>query len=195
MELKLIHKIFIFFIDLLHKTLRIKIVGEFPSKPSIIVFWHGNMFPMWYLFRDLDAIAVVSKSSDGEVLSALLKKWNIKQIRGSSNDGGREVIKTVVENAPDNYTLITPDGPRGPIFKLKPGAVVAAHRSQVPLTLCSVVYSSKYTFKKSWDKFILPLPFSKVFIKFSGMIRIPEQATREDIDDMIGLIETKMSNI
>src|SRR3989339_614407 len=164
MGLKLSHRFSIFLLRLISKTWRYEIDGNIPEKPAIIAFWHGLMLPVWKYFSKHEPIAVVSLSKDGEILSDILEKWKYTLIRGSSSKGGKEVLESIVEQANDGLTLITPDGPQGPIHEFKAGGVIASQRSGVPLILCGVKIKWKFTFKKSWDRFSFPYPFSKIIL-------------------------------
>ncbi len=178
-------KIFVTIIDLLSKTWRISINGTFPEKPSIILFWHGKMLPVWKIFSGYSPIGVVSKSKDGEILSTILETWNFRLIRGSSSKDGKEVLNEIIDNAKDNYILMTPDGPRGPKNKMKAGGIVAAQRSGISLYLCGVEIKNKFVFRKSWDNFNLPIPFSSIILNFSECKIIERNADRDDISNLI----------
>ncbi|MCX6154369.1 MAG: DUF374 domain-containing protein [Candidatus Kapabacteria bacterium] len=193
--MKLSKIILIQILNLVSKTWRIRIDGNFPSKPAIIVFWHGLMLPGWKIFSDHQPIAVVSLSKDGQILSDLLKKWNFSLIRGSSSRNGKEVLNEIIENTNNNFILMTPDGPTGPSTKFKAGAAVAAMRSQAPIVLCGIVIKNKFTFQKSWDKFELPLPFSNVLIRFSLPEIIPVSSSRDLIDAKIIEFGNKLCNL
>ncbi len=184
-----------FIINLLSKTWRIKINGEFPGKPAIIAFWHGFMLPAWKVFEDKGPFGVVSLSKDGQLLSSLLTKWGFRLIRGSSSKGGKEVLGEILAAAGNNYVLITPDGPHGPRYQMKAGAVVASHKSGVPLYLCGIKIKNAKTFKKSWDHFVLPLPFSSIEINFSHSLKIPEKASRNEIENFIEECTQKLNNL
>jgi len=176
---------------LLASTWRICAKGV-PSAPAVVVFWHGQMLPAWKVFSGKSPHAVVSMSKDGQILSDLLEKWGFTLIRGSSSKGGKEVLDKATEAAKEHYLLMTPDGPRGPIYEFKAGAAVAAMRSGAPLYLCSVKNSREKIFEKSWDKFKLPLPFTKIEIEYSDPINIPSSATREEVDAIITKAQRKM---
>lgn len=129
------------------------------------------------------------------MLAALLKRWDFRLIRGSSSRGGDEVLKEMVEAARDSLVLITPDGPRGPRQEMKAGAVIAAQRAGVPLVLCSVKIHSKKILLKSWDQFQIPLPFSKIELRFSEKIFIPHNASREEITGLLKACEGKLTEL
>src|SRR3974377_819178 len=87
--------------------------NDFSKK--IFVFWHKNMLIGWWIFRNNNPIALVSQSSDGEILTNILKKWNYELTRGSSSKGGKEALNELIEKTnTGNPIIITPDGPRGP---------------------------------------------------------------------------------
>jgi lysophospholipid acyltransferase (LPLAT)-like uncharacterized protein len=184
MSLKREHKLAVSLLNLFSKTWRYKVHGPLPPKPAIIAFWHGLMLPGWNIFKPHNPVGIVSQSKDGAILSALLEKWNFTLIRGSSSKGGREVITSAIRQAPENYLLVTPDGPRGPIHEFKPGATVIAKKTRVPLFLCGIEIKSKRIFNKSWDLFQLPLPFSRVDFHFSEPIYIPQDISRDKLNEL-----------
>lgn len=185
-------------IDLLRSiasTWRIRTSGKLPEPPAIIAFWHGLMMPCWKYFAGKNSYAVVSQSKDGEILTQLLKKWNYEVLRGSSSKGSKDVLSKMEKAAERGYLLITPDGPRGKIYEFKPGAVITAYRKKVPLYLCGVRMKSFKSFDKSWDKFKLPLPFSRIDLHFSDPVVLPETAVREEITDHINRSEKILKDL
>jgi lysophospholipid acyltransferase (LPLAT)-like uncharacterized protein len=194
MKLKLNHRLGIILIRALSSTWRYGIIGSPPEKPALVAFWHGLMLPVWKFFSKDNPIGVVSLSNDGEILAGLLEGWGYRLIRGSSSKNGGEVLKKIVKRANDNLILITPDGPQGPANKFKPGGVVAAHRSGVPLYLCGVRIYFKFVFGRSWDKFTLPLPFAKIVLTFSEPILVPPEYSNEKIDELINECGIKLND-
>lgn len=192
MSLSLKHKIAVNLIDLISKTWRIQILGEKPARSGIVAFWHGQMLPGWKALADVKPYAIVSKSKDGAVLSALLEKWGLNLLRGSSSKGGKEVLQQIGELAKNNLVLMTPDGPRGPNKKMKAGAVIASQRSGSPLYLCGIVIKNKRIFKKSWDNFQFPLPFSKIIISYSNPLYIENFENRNLTENIIKETEKQL---
>lgn len=151
----------------------------------VVAFWHGSMVIGWYLHRNMNCSALVSKSKDGDVLAHILDKWNYRVVRGSSHIGGNEALSLLLELINNNYSLaITPDGPTGPIHKMKAGAVITAKKGNVPLLLAGIGCSKKIVFK-SWDKFEFPLPFSKVKVKYSDAITIDQNLSHDETSTVI----------
>ncbi len=169
----------------LARTWSVHIEGRFPTGPCIVAFWHGEMLPVWFAFRALRPVALVSPSTDGAILGTLLSDWGYNVVKGSSSRGGKEALQILVDQAAHNVVLITPDGPRGPAHIAKPGAIVAAHRAGVPLVLVRMRATRTKIFTRSWDKFQLPLPFAQITLHVSAPIEVPAFLSREEIDGVI----------
>ncbi len=171
----------------------IKLYAE--KKNFVLAFWHGTMLMPWYLHRDKNFAALVSQSKDGSLLANSLVKWGYKVERGSSHKGGKEALNTLLESSKQNYSVaITPDGPTGPPRVMKAGAVITAQRSGIPLVLCGVAYSKKYTLK-SWDSFEIPKPFSKVTIKYSQPILVDKNLDRDETSKIISESEILLNQL
>lgn len=170
-------------LSLLMSTVRVKCGDVLPSR-GVVVFWHGNMLPVWWKFRNIDAVAVVSKSPDGEILSMWLTKLGYQLIRGSSSTNGSIVLNTMASAAQRGLVFVTPDGPRGPARFMKPGALITALRTSNSLVLCSVEFSAAFRFS-SWDGMQLPCPFSQVKITLSQVSSFPDESNRSEIESML----------
>lgn len=186
------YKIAKFLIRALALSWRITVIGEAPQSPAVVAFWHGAMLPVWTYFKRKNAYAMVSESKDGEKLADLLRSWGYEFVRGSSSKSGKNVLDQALHRANHNFLLMTPDGPRGPRQRFKPGAAVISHRTGVPLYLCKVDVKSKFVFSKSWDKFEAPYPFSKIILEFSEPINVDASADRDEIDGIIKFCEKRM---
>ncbi|MBC8124232.1 MAG: lysophospholipid acyltransferase family protein [Candidatus Kapabacteria bacterium] len=169
----------------LARTWSVTIQGRFPTGPCIVAFWHSEMLPVWFVFRALRPVALVSPSEDGAILATLLKDWGYDVVVGSSSRGGKEALQILVEQAAHHVVLITPDGPRGPAHIAKPGAVIAAHRAGVPLVLVRMHATRAKIFHRSWDRFQLPLPFTQITLHVSATIDVPSTLSREELDAKI----------
>lgn len=191
-----------FLINVLLKTVRLRIENsdvvkelDKQKKNYVVAFWHGSMLIGWFMQRNRNFASLVSKSKDGDVLTAILEKWNFHVVRGSSSKGGHEALDLMIHLTEENYHLaITPDGPTGPIFKMKPGAVITARRSQIPLLLVGIGMKSKWTLK-SWDKFEIPKPFSAVTAIYSQPIMISAILTKEETSEVIDKCESELNNL
>jgi lysophospholipid acyltransferase (LPLAT)-like uncharacterized protein len=191
-----------FLINVLLKTVRLRIENsdvvkelDKQKKNYVVAFWHGSMLIGWFMQRNRNFASLVSKSKDGDVLTAILEKWNFHVVRGSSSKGGHEALDMMIHLTEENYHLaITPDGPTGPIYKMKPGAVITARRSQIPLLLVGIGMKNKWTLK-SWDKFEIPKPFSAVTAVYSQPIMVPAILTKEETSEVIDRCEAELNNL
>lgn len=134
--------------------------------PVAIVLWHNRLFLSAEIvrrFRDgRPAYALVSASQDGAWLTAFFSLAGLRTVRGSSSRLGREAASALVETLRAGHDIgVTPDGPRGPRYEVKPGAVIVARRTQAPLLLVGAEFTSAWQLR-SWDRFYVPKPFSRV---------------------------------
>ncbi len=192
----------VFLISVLCKTLKFSFVNggtikklDEEKKNFVLAFWHGTMIVPWYIHRNKNFVALTSKSKDGDILANLLKHWNYLVVRGSSSKGGNVALGIMVDYAKNKKNIaITPDGPKGPIHKLKPGAVITAKKSNVPLVLMGIGVSKKKILK-SWDKFEIPKLFSKVKVVYSDAIYIDGNLNFEDTSKKIDDCETLLTKL
>ncbi len=181
-----------FALNLLLKTLRIEIInGDSLSKlvaekkNFVVAFWHGSMLIGWFIHRNENIAALVSRSKDGNVLAEILKKWNYHVVRGSSHIGGKEALEIMLQQTGKNRSLaITPDGPTGPIYQMKAGAVITAKKSLIPLYLVGIGVKKKIILK-SWDQFNIPKPFSRAVVIYSDPISIDHNLSYEETNKKI----------
>lgn len=168
------------------------------EKNYVVAFWHGSMVVGWFLHRPRKAnnvSALVSQSSDGEFLSAMLERWNYKLIRGSSTVGGKEAMQLMIDEVKKGNSLaITPDGPRGPRHEMKMGAVRTAQQANVPLVLVGIAMERKKMLR-SWDKFEVPVPFSKAVAVYSEPIHVPVELHGEPLDKYKHDIERRLQTL
>lgn len=146
-----------------------------PTRPAVVwAFWHNRLFVIPYLFqhfiRTRTGAALTSASKDGEVLAAVLERFGVQSIRGSSSRRGvpawRE-MKRAIDAGID--VAVTPDGPRGPRYHINPGLLLLAQRTDAPIMPARVNYHSFFQLK-SWDGFMIPKPFSRVDVIFDEPI-------------------------
>jgi lysophospholipid acyltransferase (LPLAT)-like uncharacterized protein len=134
--------------------------------PVAFVVWHNRLFLTPEIFRRYRGgrplVALISASGDGAWLTAFFSLVGMRAARGSSSRLGREAATALVEAQRAGYDIgITPDGPRGPCYDLKPGVVIVPRRTNAPLLLIGGEFTAAWQLK-SWDRFYLPKPFSRV---------------------------------
>ncbi|MBI2428070.1 MAG: lysophospholipid acyltransferase family protein [Ignavibacteriales bacterium] len=152
----------------------------------VVAFWHGSMLIGWFLHRPIRSekiSALVSRSNDGEYLSAVLERWGYSMIRGSSHIGGKEAMQLMVDEVENGSSLaITPDGPRGPRNEMKMGAIRVAQKTGVPLILAGIAAKRKKNLR-SWDAFEVPIPFTEVRVVYSEPLYVPKDLEGESLDN------------
>lgn len=161
----------------------------------VLAFWHGSMVVPWFVHKDKRISALVSRSKDGALLDKILRRWDYNVIRGSSHKGGSVALGVLIDTAKnDSPIAITPDGPTGPIRKMKAGAVIVAKKTKVPLILLGVHYDKKKVLN-SWDKFEVPLFFSKVNMIYSDPICVDSELSFEDTNKLIEECQEKLNQL
>lgn len=182
------------FTNMLIGTLRIKI-HDLPDNRSnyIFVFWHSQMLIGWWLFKNKNSGALVSKSSDGDILDNLLTKWNYRVFRGSSSKGGKEALQELMSYADNNNSVvITPDGPRGPRREMKNGAFIISNKCSIPVMPVRIIYHKKKILPKSWDKFEIPYPFSKCEVYFGNKYEYVKYLDEAALNELKNSISREM---
>jgi lysophospholipid acyltransferase (LPLAT)-like uncharacterized protein len=152
------------------------------DEPVAIVLWHNRLFLAAEILRRYrvgrPAYALVSASQDGAWLAAFFSLVGMRTVRGSSSRLGREAAMALVDVLRAGHDVgITPDGPRGPCYDLKPGGVIVARRTRAPLLLVGAEFTSAWRLR-SWDRFYLPKPFSRVRMRCE--LIMPDQLTDRD---------------
>lgn len=191
------------FIYLLCSTLRVKAVGrerekelEARGQPIIYVFWHGRMLYFPYLYRFARRYAIlVSPSKDGEIVSWTSRLFGFESIRGSGYKEGARALREMIRTLQGGRSLgIIGDGSRGPVFQAQKGIVRLAALSGA--TLLPMTYGAKR--KKvfsSWDRFVLPLPFSPITVVYGDPLAVPKKITRAEEENIRLELEKRLMEI
>ena len=171
-------------ISLIGPTLRYSISWEEPPLPPnatyekrvIYSFWHRAVFASAFLWRKTGIAVMVSRSFDGEYIARTIEKLGFVAVRGSSSRGGAQALlglKSQLEQG--NLVAFTIDGPRGPKYVAKPGPVLLSRASASPMAAFYVALSHARVLN-TWDALLIPRPFSKALVRFSGKIQVPAAA-------------------
>ncbi len=150
-------------------------------QPAVWVFWHRCVIPALYWFRGKRIAVMTSSSFDGEYIARVIEKFGYEAVRGSSTRGGVRALlgmHTVIEDG--RAAAFTIDGPRGPVYVAKPGPVLLARNTGTPLVAFHTAVERAWTLH-SWDRFLVPKPFSRVYLRISRMMTIPADATHEEL--------------
>ena len=176
-------------------------------EPLIVCFWHSDqLFAPWaYLGFAPPANAVgkererrkasvlISEHSDGRIIAEALRFLSIGNIPGSSTRGGVRALvqmkKTILKERV--HITITPDGPKGPAQKVKPGIITLSSQTGSPILPFSIAYESCWK-AKSWDQMMLPKPFSRARIIGGELMRVPSDLSQEDLKDYSEKLEKEL---
>lgn len=173
-------------VHLLGLTLRIEEAGESQWGPRakqneapLWPLWHETiLMSVWY-HRDQDVHVMISASRDGELISRIARFFGYVPVRGSSSRGGREALTELVGDLKDGKRCaITPDGPRGPRREIKMGVLNLARMTGCPVVPFAFEAENCWRLR-SWDKFIIPKPFSRAVFVYGNPIRVPRHAKPE----------------
>jgi len=160
--------------------------GKFPV---IVCFWHNRILGITYAFdriypRHRRGVTVLtSPSRDGEILAQLVAAFGMRSVRGSSSRRGSRALLELVRLIRDGHDIaVTPDGPRGPRYSLGPGIVLLAQSTGARIIPVHAKFS-RCLRMKTWDGFIIPLPFSEVSVTIDDALQIPGQLTGEEFEE------------
>jgi len=165
---------------------RAGVIGKPVNENYIGALWHNRLlifpFVLRRFFSNRGGAALISASRDGELLADAIKRFDFDVVRGSSSRlGARAILQLTDVLASGRDVVITPDGPRGPAYELGPGIIFLAQKSGAPVVPVNMEYSS-YWRLKSWDRFILPRPFSKVRVIIGQSHHVRSTSTPEEFE-------------
>jgi lysophospholipid acyltransferase (LPLAT)-like uncharacterized protein len=181
-------------------TLRLRIedrsgvLKEDAGSPVIVCFWHNRILGITFAFdriypkKRAGVTVLTSPSKDGEILAQLVGAFGMKAVRGSSSRRGSRALLELVKLIRSGRDIaITPDGPRGPRDSQGPGIILLAQTTGTRIVPAHASFS-RCVRMKTWDGFIIPLPFSKVSVTIDEALAIPAELTAEEF-------ETKRQNL
>lgn len=155
--------------------------------PHIFCAWHNRLPLSLYMYhgfmrahgRSPRLVAIVSASRDGAMMARLIELFGVQSVRGSSSRRGAQAMLELSRFAEQGHDLaLTPDGPRGPRYVCKEGAVYLAQMTGLGIVPASYHLGWKICLK-SWDRFQIPLPFSRVTVTFGEPLAVPRDASDE----------------
>lgn len=148
------------------------------KKPFLLAHWHGDelvLMPLIPLYR---LATITSTSKDGDLMNWVVAKLGGSTSRGSSTRGGVAALRGLIKLIKQNHCNVSfaVDGPKGPIYKVKPGIFEVSKLVDAPIFWAGVSVDRYHTFQKAWNKAILPLPFARIKVQWFGpMAPIPPE--------------------
>ena len=189
-------------IDLLFNTMKIEREGFERVKPIIssgkVIFavWHSRMLLFAYLCKGLNGTAMVSRSKDGEIIARVIQRQGHEVVRGSTRRGGLQALSRLIKKVKEQNRpcLMVPDGPQGPRSRVQPGIIILAKKTGYPIVPIS--YSArKIKVFASWDRFILPFPFTKCRAIYGDPVYVPQNTDENEGKKRLILLENELNRI
>jgi hypothetical protein len=160
-------------------TLRFEVIAEEGAVPAtspakgIFCFWHRCTLPAGWYFRKFRCSILISQSFDGELIARILGLLGYGSVRGSSSRGGAAGLRSLQEVVGRGEPVVfTADGPRGPIYQTKIGPVKLAAMTGESIG-CFYLLPARAWATGSWDRFLVPLPFSRVIVSWARAVAAP----------------------
>jgi lysophospholipid acyltransferase (LPLAT)-like uncharacterized protein len=189
-------------------TCRVRITGDEAFRADKLMGKRGAIFVMWHnrlsMFAAYDAtsalrnpdyrmFSLISASDDGELLARTVREGGGYEIRGSSSRGGAEALREAIKvgGAGANVSTVG-DGPRGPRYKLKPGPLLMARATGLPVIPVSWSCTRAFQLHRSWDQMLFPLPRSTIELRFGEPMRVPHDASAEDLESLKQDMQTRL---
>ena len=189
-------------VNLICSTMRIRIVdfekarSEIESRRFILAFWHSRILMISYLYKGWGGATLVSGSNDGEIIAQILKRQGHETIRGSTSRQGVRALAKLIRALKEEIRpgAVVPDGPRGPRFTVQPGVITLAKKTGYPVV--PVSYSAKrIKIFRSWDRFILPCPFTEGRVIYGAPISVPDKLDANEQEIYRAKLEEELNRI
>lgn len=171
-----------FVVRLIAPTLRLAVSFEdgapekLETRPLVLAFWHSCIFPAIYAWRNLQIRVMSSDSFDGEYTGRIIRKFGFVKVRGSSSKGAVRALLGLRREIEQGWTVaFTIDGPRGPRYVAKPGPVVLARATGAPMVAFHIALEKSWILN-TWDKSMIPKPFSRALLRVSRKIYVSENS-------------------
>jgi len=177
------------------------------GKPLIFAIWHGRMVFMSFMDKDpLKTFVLISRHGDGALIAKVMDFFHVRQVRGSSNrsvsdkkgakdrGGGTALRESMNLLLAGNNMAITPDGPKGPRMRVR-GNIINIAKLTGAIIIPISFSSSRCHIFKSWDRFMLPLPFGRAFFVFGKPISINKESDKEFLEKAGKELENQLNEI
>jgi hypothetical protein len=162
---------------------------------AVMTFWHYSLFYIFHHMRRHSGVVMVSASKDGEHIARVASLLGFETVRGSSNRFGVRALKGMIDQVRQGKNAgIVADGSQGPPLKAQPGAVLLAAKSGSPVM--PIVWAAKWCkIFNSWDRTVIPLPFSPIILQYGELIWVEPELNAERLEHHRQQLETAMNSI
>jgi len=163
--------------------------------PHVFAFWHYSLTYVVHLGRYGQWVAMVSASGDGEYVARILEGMGHRTVRGSSGRGGVRALRQMLKMiGSDGNGAIVADGSQGPPLEVQGGVILMAAHLGVPVV--PIVWAAdRYWAFSSWDRTVLPKPFSRILVRCGKPFTVPKEAGREELEQYRQRLEKEMLDL
>ncbi len=148
----------------------------------IYVLWHQRFLAFTHTHSFREVRALISRHGDGEMISRITEGLGFKPVRGSSKRGGSRAMRELISECDGGHDYaILVDGPRGPRYEFKPGSIYLASRTGLPIVPITMSFARAWQFR-SWDRFMLPRPFTRALIRVGAEVHVPPELSTADLE-------------
>ncbi len=163
--------------------------------PGIFPFWHRCVLPATWLYRHQHPAVMTSQSRDGEFIARVIQRFGFVPVRGSSSRGGQRALLEMNKLLEEGHAVaFTIDGPRGPRYVAKKGPVLLARMSGEAITAFYVAVERAWVLN-TWDKLVIPKPFSRIYVRFARKIFVPPDADDEAMESYHAEMQAALDRI
>lgn len=201
--IRLADLVFFVLIKLIGWTVRFEVEGwdcweEVSSGGNIPIYtvWHNRVFLATYFWRERRIVVMTSQSFDGEYIARFIQRFGYGAARGSSTRGSTgaivEMVRLMRAGSPGGFTI---DGPKGPRYVAKMGAVLLAKKTGQPILPFTITAARYWSAKKSWDQFQVPWPFTRARVDIASPIWVPADADEETLSAKRGELQQALDEL
>ena len=159
--------------------------------------WHRAAIFFSYFYGPFNPLAMFSQSRDGDYLARFAEKFGAKTVRGSSTRGGERALLQMIKDikAGTRWCSTVLDGPQGPRYRAQKGLLILAKKTGLPIL--PAIWSARHclTLEKSWDKTMIPLPFSEVQVSYAPPLEVPEDCSKEELEALRLELEQRLTEL
>ena len=200
--IRLADRTFYFFIKFIGKTIKYEVEDweilakiEREGQTPIYATWHNRIFSSVYFLRNRKIVVLTSQSFDGEYIARFIQRFGYGAVRGSSTRGGVgalvEMIRLMRQNLPMCFTI---DGPKGPRYIAKTGAILLAKKTQNPVAPF-LIETKKFWTINSWDKLQIPKPFTQARVFAAAPVYVEKNADDNEIENKRQELQIKLDDL
>lgn len=201
--IRLADLVFFVLITLIGRTVRFEVQGwenweaaSIEGNLPVMAFWHNRILLATYFFRHRRIVVMTSQSFDGEYIARFIQRFGYGAARGSSTRGGTgaivEMVRLMRAGCPTGFTI---DGPRGPKYVAKMGAVMLAKKTGHPILPFTITAARYWSAKKSWDQFQVPRPFTRARLDIGVPIYVPPDADEETLATKLSELQQALDDL